>query len=427
MNPTPTCGCPENTRVAGLTRRGLLGRAAAVGAAGTLGGLAADGLASSLAFAAAPYTGDTLVVLSLRGGFDGLSAVVPHGDPAYYQARPGIGVPKARLVGGDAMFGLHPALAPVLPLWRGGQLGAVHAVGQPNPSRSHFAAMEELERAAAGTSVRTGWIDRMLGAAGATSPFQGVAVGDSLAPRSMRGPAVDLSLRSIDGFQLAGEGARRPMAATVRALYDGAPSVLAAPATAAVDALGTAAALKAAGYTPANGAVYPAGKLGAALRDVARLVKAQVGLMVASVDFGDWDMHEGLGTPVAGQSMYDQLSTLAKALAAFAADLGPEGLGNVTLITLSEFGRRVAENGSRGADHGHGNAMLLLGGGVRGGRVYGRWPGLAPAKLVAGDLAATTDYRAVIAEVLARRCGMASPAAVFPSLAPAPLDAFTAR
>jgi uncharacterized protein (DUF1501 family) len=177
-------------------------------------------------------------------------------------------------------------------------------------------------------------------------------------------------------------------------------------------------ALRAADPAPGGGAVYPATPLGGALRDVARLVKGDVGLMAAGVDFGDWDMHEGLGTPVAGQRMYEHLSELARALAAFATDLGP-ALDRVTLVTVSEFGRRVQENGSRGADHGHGNAMLLLGGGVRGGQVYGRWPGLAPERLVAGDLAATTDYRAVLGEILRNRCGVADLGTVFPGVTPA--------
>lgn len=424
-SPTAATCCDEFAGGTGLSRRGVLGRAAAAGAAGALTGLVGDGLASSLAFAAGPYTGDTVVVLSLRGGFDGLSAVVPHGDPAYYQNRPGIGVPKSALLGGDAMFGLHPALRPLLPLWQSRQFGAVHAVGQPNPTRSHFAAMEELERAAAGTSLRTGWIDRMLGVAGASSPFQAVALGAAMAPRAMVGPNPDLSLRGIDEFALGGQAANRPMADAVRALYADAPALLAAPANAALTALGTTATLKSAGYAAAGGAVYPAGALGDALRDVARLIKAELGLMVATVDVGDWDMHQGLGTPVAGQSMYDKLHELALALAAFAADLGP-AWQNVTVVTLSEFGRRVAENGAKGTDHGHGNAMLLLGGGVRGGQVHGRWPGLAPDALVAGDLAGTTDYRTVIAEVLQRRCGLAT-ADIFPELRATPLNAVAAR
>jgi uncharacterized protein (DUF1501 family) len=416
------CGCDENRK---LTRRGLLGRALGAGAAATLATMIGDGVASRYAFAATPYTGDTLVVLSLRGGFDGLSAVVPHGDADYYRARPAIAVPKASVLGGDAMFGLHPALAPLLPLWQGGQLAAVQAVGQPNPTRSHFAAMEEMERAAAGTSVRTGWLDRMLGLSGATSPWTGVSLGSTNPTRSLAGPSPDLGLISVDSFVLAGDAATVPMSATLRALHQGAPAALATPALAATDALATVATLPA--YAPANGAVYPDTPLAQALRDVARLIKAKVGMRAACVDFGDWDMHEGLGTPVAGQRMYTHLAELAAALAAFATDLGTDGLANVTLVTLSEFGRRVAENGSRGVDHGHGNAMFVLGGGVRGGRVYGTWPGLTPAALASGDLAATTDYRAVIGELLQKRCGLGSLDAVFPGVRPSSFGLALAR
>jgi uncharacterized protein (DUF1501 family) len=394
-----------------LDRRTLL-KAGVAAAAATV---VAEGVSTRYAFAADGTTaGDTLVVLSLRGGFDGLSAVVPHGDPDYYKARPTIGVPKAKLIGGDAMFGLHPALAPLLPLWQGGQLAAVTAVGQPNPSRSHFAAMEEMERAAAGTSIRTGWLDRMLGLTNPTNPWTGVSIGSTKVTRALSGPSPDLGIASLDGFAIAGDSATVPMNATLRALYQNAPAALATPALAATSAVATVAALPA--YTPANGAVYPTTPLATALRDVARLVKANVGMRAACVDFGDWDMHEGLGTAETGQRMHTHLGEFAAALAAFATDLGADGLKNVTLVTLSEFGRRVAENGSRGVDHGHGNSMFVLGGGVRGGRVYGTWPGLAPAKLVAGDLAATTDYRSVIGEVLQKRCGVGSLTQVFPNV-----------
>jgi uncharacterized protein (DUF1501 family) len=287
--------------------------------------------------------------------------------------------------------------------------------------------MEEMERAAAGTSLRTGWLDRMLGRTAATGPLAGVAMGNAMPARLLAGPAADTSMASVDGFTLAGESARRPMAAALRRLYAGAPDVLAAPATAAQSALTATAGVRGTAYTPANGAVYPATPLGAALRDIARLIKANVGLTAAAVDSGDWDMHEGLGTAVKGQRMYDNLHATATALAAFAADLGPAGMANVTLVTVSEFGRRVQENGSRGVDHGHGNAMLLLGGGVRGGRVYGRWPGLAPAALVAGDLAAVTDYRAVIGEILQKRCGFGALDEVFPSVTPSSFGLAAAR
>ena len=410
MIEVPDCGCK---------RRTLLG--------GALAGLTAAMLDTRLAFAADPtYRGDVFVLLSLRGGFDGLSAVVPAGDPAYYAARPGIAVPKAKLIGGDRYFGLHPALAPLLPLWQSGRLGAVHAVGQPAPNRSHFAAMEELERAAPGTSVRTGWLDRMLGGLGATDPFQGVSVGVARPARVLAGPAPNVGLSSVDAFTLSGEGANKPIAATMAALWADAPPALAEPTTQMLGALETARSLQAAGYTPANGAAYPDTDLGKALRDVARLIKSDVPLMSATVDSGDWDMHENLGAPVAGKKMHDHLGKFAAALAAFATDLGPAGLGRVTLVTISEFGRRVRENGSGGLDHGYGNAMFVLGGHVKGGKVHGRWPGLAPAKLVDGDLAVTTDYRAVIAEILRTRCGLTDTAAVFPGVAASRLGLVTA-
>jgi uncharacterized protein (DUF1501 family) len=409
--------------MSGLSRR----RALAVGGGVALAGLAAEGLSTRLAYAGAAYTGDTLVVLSLRGGFDGLSAIAPIGDPDYYRARPGIALPKSTVIAGDGTFGLHPGLSPLLPLWNGGQLAAVQAVGQPNPTRSHFAAMEEMERAAAGTSLRTGWLDRMLGLTGSTAPLAGVAIGNAMPARIFGGPTADVSMASVDGFTLAGENARRPMAAALRTMYADAPPALAAPARAADRALTASVPLRAEKYAPANSAAYPATPLGAALRDLARLIKANVGLAAAAVDSGDWDMHEALGTAVKGQRMYDNLYDVSLALAAFAADLGPDGMAKVTLVTVSEFGRRVAENGSKGADHGHGNAILLLGGGVRGGKVYANWPTLAPGALADGDLAATTDYRAVIGEILQKRCGFGALDEVFPTIKPSAFGLAAAR
>ncbi|MET8149613.1 DUF1501 domain-containing protein [Actinoplanes sp. NPDC049668] len=408
-------GCADDRRTT-MSRRRVLGSVAAAGAAGALGGLAGDLLSTQLAFAAGKYGGDVLVVLSLRGGFDGLSAIVPAGDPAYYAARPGIAVPKAQLIGGDTRFGLHPALAPLLPYWKAGTFGAIQAAGQPAPNRSHFSAMENLERAAPGSSLRTGWLDRMLGGLGATSPFNGVSVGGMMPSRALAGPAPALGMKSIDDFALYGDQENQPMAATLAKLYAGAPTVLSAPARQVTGSLATAKALAARPYQPANGASYPDDTLGRALRDVARLIKGNAGLMSACVDSGDWDMHENLGAAVTGKRMHDKLAKLAAALAAFAADLGPAGMNRVTLVTVSEFGRRVRENGSGGLDHGYGNAMLLLGGGVVGGKVHGRWPGLDERRLVDGDLAVTTDYRAVIAEILRERCGLANTRAVFPDV-----------
>jgi uncharacterized protein (DUF1501 family) len=408
-------GCAENTT---LSRRRLLG-----GTAAGLTGLAAAGLSTQLAFADPGYTGDTLVLLSLRGGFDGLSAIVPIGDPGYYQARPSIGVPTSQVIAGDGTFGLHPAMAPLLPLWTGGKLAAVHAVGQPNPTRSHFAAMEAMENAAPGTSIRSGWLDRMLGRTGATGPLAGVSLGHAMPARVLAGPAPAVSMATIDSFTLAGDQ-RRPVAAALRAMYADAPALLAGPAQAADRALTASAALRGTPYPSA--VTYPATDLGAALRDVARLIKAKAGLVTAAVDCGDWDMHDSLGAAVRGRRMFDNLTDLSVALAAFAADLG-DAMNTVTLVTVSEFGRRVAENASHGADHGHGNAMLLLGGGVRGGRVYAKWPSLAAGALVDGDLAATSDYRSVLGEILQKRCGLGALSDVFPSVTPSTFGLVAAR
>jgi uncharacterized protein (DUF1501 family) len=421
VNPNIERGCADQRS---LTRRGLLGRTLATGA---LAGLAGAGLSTRMAFAAAPYAGDTLVVLSLRGGFDGLSAIAPIGDPEYYRARPNLALPKSRVIAGDGMFGLHPALAPLLPMWQGGKLAAVHAMGQPDPTRSHFAAMEAMEAASAGTPIRTGWLDRMLGGTGVTGPLAGVSLGNAMPARLLAGPAPAVSMDTLDAFTLAGESARRPMTAALRAMYADAPAVLAGPARAADAAMTATGTVRTTAYTPAGGAVYPATDLGAALRDVARLIKARSGLVTAAVDCGDWDMHQALGTAVKGQRMYDNLTGLATALAAFAGDLGADGMANVTVVTISEFGRRVQENASRGADHGHGNAMLLMGGGIRGGKVYGTWPGLSPDALIDGDLAAITDYRSVIGEILQKRCGFGALGTVFPGVTPSSFGLAAAR
>jgi uncharacterized protein (DUF1501 family) len=417
LTPQPRCDCPQDEAPVGLTRRGLL-TAAALGVAGAI---VSETASTRLAFADASYTGDVLVVLSLRGGFDGLSAVVPASDPNYAAARPGIGVPASQLLALDATFGLHPALSAIKPLWDAGVLAAVHAVGQHDPTRSHFRAMEEMERAAPGSRLRTGWLDRVTGAEGGGSTFATVGMGLAAPPTSLVGSSPELLLSSLKGFNLSGASDAKERArwsAALQSMHRGAPAVVRGPATVTLGALATAAALNDATYAPAGGATYPVGDLGDALRDVAHLIKAGVGLRVATVDYGDWDMHVGLGRSDDGW-MFRKLTELAAALAAFATDLGA-ALGGVTLVTLSEFGRRVAENASGGLDHGHGNLMLMLGGGVVGGQVHGAWPGLNPAGLNDGDLPAVNDYRTVLAEVLERRCGVPA-SSVFPGLSAARL------
>jgi uncharacterized protein (DUF1501 family) len=412
---TKPCGCPELRHA--LSRRSFLKRSAT---AGVVAGIASQGMFTRLAFAGTPYDGDVLVIVSLRGGFDGLNAIVPVGDPDYATWRPTIGIPANHpgLFQLDTTFGMHPAMAPLQPFWQDGSFGVVHAVGMAQPNRSHFQAMEDMERAAPGSSLRTGWIDRVLGLRDPGTAFQGVQMGTGLPASAFLGPSAELAMWSVDGFQLDAAGdddaERARWDTALRALHDGAPDVLAGPTSTTLDALQTTSTLRAAGYLPEHGAVYPDGDLGAALQDVARLIKHDVGLQVAAVDYGDWDMHADMGTVDAGW-MVDQLTELSQALAAFGTDLGAK-LGDVSLVTLTEFGRRVQENGSGGVDHGYGQAALLLGGGLKGGQVHGTWPTLAEDALVDGDVDGVNDYRWVLAELLEKRCRAGSVSEIFPNL-----------
>jgi uncharacterized protein (DUF1501 family) len=417
------CGCDEGRR-AGVSRRSVLGGALAGAVA-----LTAGDAATQVAFAEPGYAGDTLVVLSLRGGLDGLTAVAPVGDPDYYRLRPGIAVPASVALQLDGVLGLHPALAPLVDLYRRGSLAVLHAVGMTQANRSHFSAMEEMERAAPGTTLRTGWLDRMVGGTGSGSVFSAVQAGRSMAAASLRGPSPELAFGRLEGLALRAMNNEKDRRATaLRAMLAGADPLVAQPATTALDAVDRAGALVAARTATADAAaqaakggtpvasppvVYPTSDLGQSLRDVATLVKGGTGVRAAAVDVGDWDMHVGMGaaTDTAGW-MYGKLADLAASLVAFAADLGPH-LDRVCLVTLSEFGRTASQNGSGGTDHGYGNAALVLGGGVVGGRVHGTWPTLAPTARVGGDLAVTTDYRALLAEALVKRCGL-SPSTVFP-------------
>jgi uncharacterized protein (DUF1501 family) len=433
---TDGCACGHSSggggepthQAAGLTRRSFLKRAAVTGAVASAAATGTGSLATRYAFAATPYTGDVLVILSLRGGFDGLSAVVPHGDPDYATWRPSVGIPTNALLPIDSMFGLHPAMQSLKSFWDAGTFGAVQAVGQVNPTRSHFEAMEEMERAAPGSSTRTGWIDRTLGLRDAGTAFQGVQLGSGMAASSFLGPQPELAMWSIDSFGLDAANnvtERQRWQQALRSLHTGSPASIGTPAETTLDALNKAATLKDAGYTPENGAVYPDTGLGHALTDVARLVKADVGLQVACVDYGDWDMHVDMGTADTGW-MFDHLTELSDSMAAFATDLGQK-LNDVTLMTLTEFGRRVEQNDSNGVEHGHGQAVLLLGGGVDGGKVHGTWPTLAPAALDDGDLAGTTDYRWLLAEALEKRCGASGLSTVFPGIASDRVGAFKQR
>jgi uncharacterized protein (DUF1501 family) len=413
-----TC-CPPGA----FSRRTLL---RGLGAAGvlTFGTAAAHGQA---AFAAGATTTDTLVVIFLRGAADWLSIVPPVGDPAYAAARPNIGVPASRALHLDSTFGLHPALQPLMPFWNSRQLGFVHAAGSADPTRSHFEAQAAIESAAYGTAnVYTGWLDRYLQTI-TDGTFTAVAHGDA-APPSLAGPASTLAMASLSSFSLPSWLPALPTA--LGTMYSGLTHSLGTQAVTTLGALGTAARVSSATYAPANGASYPGNGTGPALLDLARLIKANVGLQVATLDVGNWDMHEDLGHQggVDGGWMHDNLTDLGNSLAAFATDLGT-ALSNVTVVTVTDFGRRVQENGSGGVDHGHGQAMMLLGGGTRGGQVWGSWPTLADNALDQGDLAGTTDLRSVFGELLADRMGASDAVvrSVFPGWTPTYLDAVAAR
>jgi uncharacterized protein (DUF1501 family) len=390
----------------GFTRRRIIAGAGAVGVAA----LGTQLLTTRMSFGAPATTTRTLVAVFLRGGMDGLSVVQPANDENLRRMRPTIAIDPAALLSADARFGLNPALAPLLPFWQSGTMAAVHAVASPDASRSHFQAQECYERGTATTSEHTGWLDRTLTALGPGSTFRAIAEGDTT-PRSMVGIEPKLVLDGIDSFALAGsDGVRDKTMAALQALYTGFDHPVAEFATETVKALNSAREITRTPYT--SQVQYPGGGFADRLRDVARLIKAKVGLRVVTLDLGGWDMHTGIGN-VGGGDMRNQLGALAGALAAFATDLGP-ALSDVNVVTMSEFGRRASENGNQGCDHGHGGLMLLLGGGLVGGRVHGKWPGLAPSALDNGDLAGPNDYRDVLAEILVRRFDVGDVRRIFP-------------
>jgi uncharacterized protein (DUF1501 family) len=397
--------CPE---YAAMSRRGVLSGALALGASTTVFGSAVV-TASAAAAAPAPAV---MVVVSLRGACDGLSLVVPHADPAYYAARPNIAIASDVLLAKDGMFGLHPAFEPLLPFWTAGKVAAVHATGLPVPNRSHFAAMEEVEDANPGSSVRSGWLNRLVGTDADVNPLQGLNLGTGVAPASLYGTQPVMSADSVGAMGVAGDddgesGLQRMR--SLHTLWDGNSSRLGRSMKATFDALASFQVVKDSSDVPENAAEYPGNDLGQALKEVARVIKSDVGVAVLTVDQGDWDHHTDMGN-VGGGLLSQNATGLAGSLAAFLTDLGAWA-DKVTVVTISEFGRRVQENASGGTDHGYGNVMFLAGAGVKGGTYYGSWPGLS--NTLDGDLLVTTDYRSVLSEVVVSRFG-ASPAAVFP-------------
>jgi len=406
------CGCPDFAS----SRRRFLQGAAAIAGAGVL--TAVHGSAfTQVAMAQVGVATNVLVVLSLRGGADGLSLVVPHSDPHYLSARPRIGLPTDKLLFPDDTFGLHPGFAPLSQLWRDKKLAAVHAVGLKEPNRSHFDAMEQLEDADPGSSKRVGWLNRMIGLDTDESPLQAVQMGSPIVPTALYGGEAVLAVKTIDDMFLpASEVGYKRRRASLREAWRGVPTALGRGSRSALKVSKQFETLAEESVLPQNGAVYPQGDLGAALAETARLLRANLGAQVVTVDSGSWDMHTGMGNFDAG-AMVKAVDNLAGSIAAFLKDLGTLG-DKVTIVTISEFGRRVEENANRGLDHGWANVMLLAGAGVKGGEYYANsWPGLAPENLEDGDLKKTTDYRSVLSEVVSSRF-TADVSKVFPGFTP---------
>lgn len=357
-----------------------------------------------------------LVTIFQRGAADGLSLVVPFFEKRYYQLRPRISVsPPTRTATGrypagidlDGRFALHPQLQELKPLWDQGQLAIVHAAGSPDASRSHFDAQAFMESGTPGAKMADGWLNRALPITSATAtPLRAVAVGDQL-PWTLRGDRSSVAMDDLQQFDIGNREAAR---LTQRLYARSADARLRTLGAGTFDALKKIDALRQQPYAPANGARY-LGEFGRRLQQLARLIKGDVGVEAAFVDIDGWDHH--VNAPVFMSSLLYEFGT---SLAAFTRDLG-DHLADVVIVTMSEFGRTVAENGGAGTDHGHGGVMLVMGEPVRGGAVYGEWPGLAPEQLFEKrDLAVTTDFRDVLGELVRGHLGQ-STEKVFPGFA----------
>jgi uncharacterized protein (DUF1501 family) len=357
-----------------------------------------------------------LVTVFQRGAVDGLNMIVPFGEPAYYKARPSIAIPKPGTREGaidlDGFFGLHPRMASLQPLFKRGELAIINATGSNDPTRSHFDAQDYMESGTPGRkSTRDGWLNRYLHARDhqEASAFRAVSLTQQL-PRSLQGRAPALAIDQLGRFGLRAGDRGDAMQSSFEAQYAAAADAVLKPTgNEAFEAVKQLQAVDLAKYAPEGGAVYPNSGYGQALKQIAQLIKADMGLEVAFAESGNWDHHANEGPQIAGR-----LDDFASGIAAFATDLG-DRMSDVMLLTMSEFGRTVSENGNRGTDHGHGNAMLVLGGNVKGGKVYGKWPGLEREQRYEGrDLAITTDFRDVFAEVLTSHMGAKDISLVFP-------------
>jgi uncharacterized protein (DUF1501 family) len=397
-----------------VTRRYFLksGAVALAGLASTPSFLVRTALAQNTASQGKDHP--IIIAIFQRGAADGISMVVPFGDRYYAAVRPQIAIPEpvggedGRAIDLDGFFGLHPSLAALKPIYDEHHLAIVHAVGSPDTTRSHFDAQDYMESGAPGNkSVSDGWLNRYLQSNPEQneSSFRAVAL-DATLPRSLSGSAPAVAMQRVADFGIRGGGRANPeIEAMFADLYKDT-----------FDAVKTLRSATGQRYTPAAGVEYPGSAFGQSLQQIAQLIKSNVGLEVAFADVSGWDTHANQGSS-RGQ-LANQLKTLGDGLAALYRDLGDQ-MRNVIIVTMTEFGRAIRQNGSGGTDHGHASCLFVAGGNVRGGRVYGRWPGLAPEQLYEGrDLALTTDFRNVFSEILAKHMGSRNVARVFPNFTP---------
>jgi uncharacterized protein (DUF1501 family) len=390
-----------------LTRRGFI-RDSAIG----IGGICTAPLWLSKATAATGEKRKILIPIFQRGAVDGLNVVVPFSEKRYYELRPTIGISPPGGPNGsidlDGRFALNPALQPLKPLWDKQQLAIIEATGSPDPTRSHFDAQDQMESGTPGRASSDGWLNRSLSPAGPdTSPVRAVAMGSQL-PRTLAGSRAAIAVNGPQGLQGGNAAAAAMLESMYKSTTDASIGKAGKDAFAAMKIIDT---VNKTPYTPANGAQYgPGGDLGRNLQQVARLIKADVGVEAAFAEIGGWDHHSNEN----GQ-LSNLLRQLSAAIAAFSQDMG-DRMEDIVIVTMSEFGRTPQENGNAGTDHGHGDLMMVIGGSVAGGKVYGQWPGLEKEQLFENrDLAVTTDYRDVLGEVVRDHLGRSNLAEVFPN------------
>jgi len=392
------------------------------------GGIVMLGMASLPSFLQRAIAGTVapnkrkMVVLFQRGAMDGLNVVVPFAEPDYYRLRPTIAIPEPRRGGAEAaidldgFFGLHPSLQLLQPLFQNRQLAIVQAVGSPDPTRSHFDAQDFMESGTPGLkSTDDGWLNRAMQSMPEeqASPFRAVAFGPYL-PRTLSGSAPAVAIPDLKQFKMYGP--QQTVEGGFEAMYaQTLDQALRGVGQETFEAIDQLKSINPDSYQPENGAQYPTSRFGKSLMEIAELFKADIGLEVAFLDSGGWDHHVNEGG-VEGQ-LSNLLRDLGQGIAAFHQDMG-DRMGEVVFVSMSEFGRTVHENGNRGTDHGHANCMFIMGGDVKGGKVYTRWPGMSEEKLYQGrDLAVTTDYRSVLAEIITKHLGGRDLNAVFPGFA----------